>query len=89
MEHNTVFIEDIGEIVIPPRNTKGDILEIVRQFRERDDLETLHDLFMIVPLKKENIWCLHDDCIESVHLFKNELERNSHTMAIHGRKKWY
>ena len=91
-KENSIIIKDIGEIIIPPRNTKEDILEIIEKLRKVDDLETLHKLLTILPLKKdkeETIWCLHNDCLESTHIFKNEMELQSHTMGIHGRKKWY
>jgi hypothetical protein len=89
-KENSIIIEGIGEIIIPPRNTKEDILKIVKKLREADDSKTLHELLTILPLKKdkgENIWCLHNDCLESTRLFKNETALQSHTMAIHGRKK--
>ena len=42
----------------------------------------------VVSNNKSEIWCCHEDCLESIHPFHNEMELKSHTMAIHGRKSW-
>ena len=46
---NTIFIEGIGLILIPKRNTKEDILEIV-EFIMNDDIlkHSIHDFLTII-----------------------------------------
>ena len=38
---------------------------------------------------KSEIWCCHENCLESVHPYVDEWELKSHIMVVHGRKEWY
>ena len=49
----TIFIENVGTIIIPKRNTEQEILDVVEEFR--DDLDTLKELFSVVKVCDENI----------------------------------
>jgi hypothetical protein len=42
---NTIFIDDIGLVIIPERNTKEDILNIVEAMKE--DMDALRDFLPI------------------------------------------
>ena len=49
----TIFIENVGTIIIPKRNTKQEILDVVEELG--DDLDTLKELFSVVKVCDENI----------------------------------
>ena len=49
----TVFIENVGTVIIPPRNTEQDILDIAEAMK--DDLETLRELLCVVKVCDEDI----------------------------------
>ena len=49
----TIFIENVGTIIIPKRNTEQDILDVVKELG--DDLDTLKELFSVVKVCDENI----------------------------------
>ena len=49
----TIFIENVGTIIIPKRNTKQEILDLVEELG--DDLDTLKELFSVVKVCDENI----------------------------------
>ena len=49
----TIFIENVGTIIIPKRNTEQEILDVVEEFR--DDLDTLKELFSVVKVCDEDI----------------------------------
>ena len=46
-EVNTVYIENIGHIVIPPRNTKEDIINILDKLSNHPEL--IKDFLEILP----------------------------------------
>ena len=47
LEKKTVYIENIGQVVIPPRNTKEDIINIVDKLKS--DPEFIKDFLEILP----------------------------------------
>ena len=49
----TIFIENVGTIIIPKRNTEQEILDVVEELG--DDLDTLKELFSVVKVCDENI----------------------------------
>ena len=49
----TVFIKNVGTVIIPKRNTKQEILDVVEELG--DDLDTLKELFSVVKVCDENI----------------------------------
>ena len=49
----TIFIENVGTIIIPKRNTEQEILDVVEELG--DDLDTLKELFSVVKVSDENI----------------------------------
>lgn len=49
----TVYIKNIGTVIVPKRNTEKDILEIAEALK--DDLETLKELFCVVKLCDNNV----------------------------------
>tara|TARA_Y100000022_G_scaffold179808_1_gene171347 strand:+ start:252 stop:620 length:369 start_codon:yes stop_codon:yes gene_type:complete len=49
----TVYIENVGTIIVPKRNTEQEILDIAEELK--DDLETLKELFSVVKVCDEDI----------------------------------
>lgn len=49
----TIFIENVGTIIIPKRNTEQEILDVVEELG--DDLDTLKELFSVVKVCDKNI----------------------------------
>ena len=49
----TIFIENVGTIIIPKRNTEQEILDVVEELG--DDLDTLKELFSVVKVCDEDI----------------------------------
>tara|TARA_B100000745_G_C19860598_1_gene286339 strand:- start:68 stop:460 length:393 start_codon:yes stop_codon:yes gene_type:complete len=45
-ESNTIIVENLGEIFIPPRNTKEEILKIIEFYK--DDIDILYELLDFV-----------------------------------------
>ena len=63
----TVFIENVGTVIIPPRNTEQDILNIADAFK--DDLETLRELLCVVKVCDEDI---KSEIVEGVPVTSSE-----------------
>ena len=63
----TVFIENVGTVIIPPRNTEQDILNIADAFK--DDLETLRELLCVVKVCDED---LKSEIVEGVPVTSSE-----------------
>tara|TARA_B100000927_G_C16336310_1_gene417436 strand:- start:416 stop:784 length:369 start_codon:yes stop_codon:yes gene_type:complete len=49
----TVYIENVGTIIVPKRNTEQEILDIAEELK--DDLDTLKELFSVVKVCDEDI----------------------------------
>ena len=49
----TIYIENVGTIIVPKRNTEQEILDIAEELK--DDLETLKELFSVVKVCDEDI----------------------------------
>ena len=49
----TIFIENVGTIIIPKRNTEQEILDVVEELG--NDLDALKELFSVVKVCDENI----------------------------------
>ena len=62
----TVYIKNIGTVIIPKRNTEKDILEIAEALK--DDLETLKELFCVVKLCDYDI---KSEIVEGVPVLKS------------------
>ena len=63
----TVFIENVGTVIIPPRNTEQDILNIADAFK--DDLVTLRELLCVVKVCDED---LKSEIVEGVPVTSSE-----------------
>ncbi len=63
----TVFIKNVGTVIIPPRNTEQDILNIAEAMK--DDLETLRELLCVVKVCDEDI---KSEIVEGVPVTSSE-----------------
>ena len=63
----TIFIENVGTIIIPKRNTEQEILDVVEELG--DDLDTLKELFSVVKVCDENI---KSEIVEGVPVTSSE-----------------
>ena len=63
----------------------GETLCLYEDFKTNDLRIKLHEVAMEVgcTMKNENIWCIHDDCLESIESFSNEKELNDHIEEKH------
>jgi len=61
-------IKGVGVVHIPERNTK----------------KVYNEMLIIEPEnKQENIWCLHEECIEETEPFDSKVELFKHTCECH------
>ena len=77
-----------GNFMVPPRNTIEEIRIIVDTIISLDpeilDPEILDLIYVNETLvENENIWCLHDECIESIEPFQSEEELKKHKCECH------
>ena len=63
----------------------GEILCLYEEFKTNDLRMRLHEVAIEVgcKMKKENYWCQHKYCLESVDSFENEEELNKHIQEEH------
>ena len=63
----------------------GETLCLYEDFKTKNLKEKLHNVALEVgcTIKKENIWCLHEDCLESTETFENEEELMKHMEEEH------
>ena len=68
----TVYIKNVGTVIIPARNTEKDILEIAEALK--DDLDTLRELLCVVKLCDNDI---KSEIVEGVPVLKSSNSSNS------------
>ena len=77
--------------IIPDHLTEEQFMKLIQSLflyennKTNESKQNFHNIALDsgCKMKNENLWCPHDDCLESIHSFDNEKELNDHMKEKH------